>query len=149
MKQIILNKGKVSLVDDEDYETVNKFKWYFDSVGYATITTYRNRIRMHRFILNPKKNQIVDHVNGDRLDNRRCNLRLCTRRQNQCNQKTRKDNTSGYKGVALMHNKYWRAYINKDGKQKHLGIFKTKEEAGKEYDKFALILYGKFAKTNF
>ena len=105
---------------------------------------------MHRFIMKPKSNEYVDHINGDKLDNRKENLRICTKKENQRNQKVRKDNTSGYKGVALMAGKYWRAYITSGGsRQKHLGNFKTKEEAARAYDEKAKEYFGEFARLNF
>ncbi len=149
MKIIILSKGKGhTLVDDEDYEAVNKFGCRLDSLGYA-ILRKKGTCRLHRFIMKPAKGMVIDHINGNKLDNRRSNLRVCTPAENNWNQKKCCTNTSGYKGVALMHGKYWRAYITIKDRQKHLGIFKTKETAAKAYDEAAKLYRGEFAKLNF
>ena len=109
---------------------------------------------MHRIIANAKEGESVDHVNGNPLDNRKENLRVCTMSQNLANQKLRKDSTSGFKGVSKNQSKTnpWRAYINrKDGKktkQYHLGLFKTPEEAARAYNEKAKELFGDFAKLN-
>jgi hypothetical protein len=90
-----------------------------------------------------------DHANRDRSDNRRCNLRPVTRRQNQCNVAKRQSNTSGYIGAHWSReHKKWMCQISVNGKRKHLGYFANKEEAAKAYNKAARKYHGKFATLN-
>lgn len=152
-KEIKLNKGFVTVVDDEDFEWLSKFKWCVNH-GYAK-RTVRNglkfvTVRMHREILQASNEMQVDHINGNKLDNRRCNLRLATSSQNQQNRRVGKDNTSGFKGVSWhKKSKKWCAQITVNRKVKHIGIFDDSIEAAKAYDKAAKELHGVFANTNF
>ena len=93
------------------------------------------------------KGELVDHKNGDTLNNRRSNLRLADKRKNAINAKKRRDNKSGFKGVCWsVPGNRWRAYGKKDGKQVHLGYFDTPQEAHQAYRKFAEVEYGEFAR---
>jgi hypothetical protein len=152
MKEMLLTKGKVALVDDEDYKFLIQWKWNFSSTGYAARNggTYKKRknIKMHRLIMRATSGMEVDHINGNRLDNRRCNLRICTRSQNHCNVGLSSRNTSGFKGIVFDY-KTWNAKITKNGKRIHLGCFKNKEDAARAYDRAAKELFGEFAKLNF
>lgn len=151
MKKIPLTQGKVALVDDCDYEYLSQWKWYADkrrNTFSATRNTYkdgkRTTIRMHRIITGKmgfqKQNQ-VDHINRNGLDNRRHNLREVSNKQNSENQGVRKNNTSGYKGVGWHKStQKWRAYIKHDGQNIHLGLFdnikdaiKARKEAEQNY----------------
>ena len=92
----------------------------------------------------------VDHINGNPLDNRKSNLRICTNAENQRNRGVNKNNTSGYKGVCwAKQNKKWKARIKHNGKLIHLGYYKDKEEAARAYDKKAKELHGEYAYLNF
>lgn len=149
MKRIALTRGKYALVDDCDFDELSKFKWQFNS-GYASRKIWRNgksaNVYMHRILLNFPSGIEIDHINGDKLDNRRGNLRLATRLQNIGNNGIRRDNTSGVRGVSWMSSlNKWRAYIAKNGKQIHLGIFERKEEAKRAYNLAALQYFGEFA----
>lgn len=135
MKKILLTKGKSTIVDDEDFEMLNKYHWHYMSTGYAARrNTYSKGktqiVLMHRIIMNVKNKYIIDHINRDKLDNRKINLRISNKSQNSLNSKIPIDNTSGYKGVGLhkMARK-WRARITINGKEIHLGLFYDKEEA--------------------
>jgi hypothetical protein len=143
MKEIKLTKGQVTIVDDDDYEELSKYKWYFDGF-YAVRYEDGKLIFMHRQIVNAPKGLVVDHINRNKLDNRKSNLRLCTHRQNAVNSKHR--NNSGYKGV--YYDRCLKKYVARIGR-KHLGTFATVEEAAKVYDEHAKQLYGEFAYLNF
>ena len=159
MKYIILSRGYKSLVDDEDFDFLNQWKWHASCT--STIYAIRNPlvpspncscgctkklvVFLHRLIMNAPKNLSIDHINGDSLDNRKSNLRLCTRSQNCQNRaKLKKPTLSIYKGVQPWFKK-WRVIVRK----KHVGMFKTEIEAAKAYDKKAKELFGEFARTNF
>lgn len=152
-KQIPLTKGKFALVDDSDYEYYSQFNYYLHSEGYAVREIWNGgdkiRLRMHREIMNTPDGMDTDHINGDRLDNRRQNLRVCTRSENLRNGRKRENNTSQYKGVSFFKPiRKWRAYITLEKKTKSLGYFKEEIEAAKAYNKAAIILFGEFAKLN-
>ena len=89
-KRIKLTKGMSTIVDDDDFESVNQYKWYFSSTGYAERRHGKGKLLLHRFIMNPKNDLQVDHINGNRLDNSRSNLRLATRTENARNRKMQK-----------------------------------------------------------
>jgi hypothetical protein len=152
-KQIELTQGQVALVDDEDFEYVNQFKWCFSNKGYAVRSMgkwpHQKSIRMHRVITNCPDNREVDHVNKNKLDNRKTNLRICNRSENNSNKLKYRNNKSGYKGVDFYAplNKY-RAQIKKDGKKIHIGYYDSPLEAASAYDKKSRELFGDFASTN-
>lgn len=154
-KTIELTQGKFAQVDDEDFERLNQYNWYFNC-GYAMrhlydpITQKTTKMRMHREIMKAPKGIDVDHINGNRLDNRRENLRLDPDRKNTQNQGLSKNSTSGYKGVSWSKaSSCWVARIKVKNKKIHLGLFDTLTDAAKAYDKAALELHGEFSKTNF
>lgn len=158
VKEIPLTQGRVTLVDDEDYERLSQFKWYCHvrmGKPYASRTIHegsKSHVEsMHRVILNVPKGQTGDHRNGDTLDNRRCNLRICSRRQNACNRKKRANPTSSrYKGVSWNKRRgKWHSRIFPNGMNLHLGYYDVEEEAAKAYDVAALHHYGEFARLNF
>ena len=142
------------LIDDQDWDEASKHKWYLHR-GYTHNTLYARTNTgkyhtLHRLVLKAPKGSMIDHINGNGLDNRRENLRFCTKQQNQANQKQNKGNSSGYKGVAEASNcSKWRAYIRHNYKQIHLGNHNTPEEAARAYDAKAKELYGEFARLNF
>ncbi|QAV07442.1 AP2 domain-containing protein [Bacillus vallismortis] len=106
-------------------------------------------IRLHRWLMNPSDDQVVDHRNHDTLDNRRANLRLCSIGENNRNRKYSKHNTSEYKGVGWHKtNGRYRARIKFNGKSIHLGYFKTEIEAAEAYNKAAIKFHGEFAEIN-
>ena len=131
-----------ALIDLDDVDRVKKHKWYLDYYNYVCSHTY---LRIHRLIMDCPDDMVVDHINHNRLDNRKSNLRVCTQQQNNINVSTRKNNTSGYKGVSLdkRRNK-WRARVNIDGKEKSLGYYKTKEEAIAARKQAEIEYYGEY-----
>lgn len=150
MKQINLSQNKVAIVDDEDFARLSKNKWAFIPVGsgYARSTTRKSAVYMHRLIMNCPKGSTIDHINGDGLDNRKANLRICTQAQNAKNMRLSKLSTSGYKGVYWSkHAKKWRASITVNYKMKNLGYFSTKEEAHAAYQKASNEFHKEFGRV--
>lgn len=141
MKVIKLTKGFEAIVDDQDYELVSQYHWYFDK--YARGSVKGKKIGIHNLIMNA---QYIDHINGDKLDNRRANLRPCTNQQNQMNRGANKNNTSGYKGVAYdkRRSKY-SAQIRYNRKLIWLGYYPTAEDAYGAYKAKAAELFKEFA----
>lgn len=147
-KEIVLTQGRVAVVDDEDYEMLVRGSRWCVSDGYAFNAA---RGRMHRVILNAPAGVMVDHINGDKLDNRKENLRLCTNSTNQANRKTRRG-VSKFKGVVLERRKngrvFWKATIVFEGKAEYLGSFATDLEAAAAYNIAAVAKFGDFADIN-
>lgn len=158
MKKIPLSQGKFAIVDDEDYDRLIAMgKWSYQR-GYA-VRTYREKTNqgvfikkntsMHRVLLNANEGDIIDHINGDRFDNRKSNLRICSNAQNIRNSGLRKNNLSGFKGV-YFHKRTgkWYSQIRTDKKRLFLGSFETDIQAAIAYNAAALIHHGQFAKLN-
>ncbi len=137
------------LLDGKDRWLLTKFNWFIDVEGYprTTIKIGKSQWKMHWFILK-EKGKIVDHKNGNKLDNRRSNLRFCEHWQNMANSKRYKNNTSGFKGAAKHRNK-WAANIRINKNQTYLGIFKTKYEAHIMYCMAADCFFGEFANPGY
>ena len=138
------NKHLFVLVDKDDFEQISKMKWYLDTKGYAVNSKHT---RMHRIINKTPRGLQTDHKNGNKLDNRRSNLRTATASENQYNRKTMSNNTSGHKGVSWSKvMKKWHVYINKDGVRHQLGFYSDKEEAIKVYKDAAVLLHKDFVR---
>lgn len=150
-KEIQLTKGKVAIVDDEDYEMLIGLgvRWCL-SDGYAFNCVYG---RMHRFLMSAPKNKMVDHINGEKLDNRRENLRLATNSENQANRRAARGK-SKFKGVTWQKRTYdesrgyWKAQIVVQGELHYLGKYNTDLEAATAYNEAALKHFGEFAHLN-
>lgn len=143
MKTVATVEGALILVDDEDYGLVSSIEWKLVH-GYPD-SKYGN---LHRLLFLPEEGCQVDHVDCDKLNNQKSNLRSVTRSQNQWNKRKSRKNSTGYKGVSFdkFHEKY-SAKIKKNGIQRHLGYFDTAEEAAYAYSKAANALHGKYART--
>lgn len=154
MKEIKLTQNKVAMVDDDDFEYLNQFKWtyYKSGHGYAGRRGKNNEsILMHRDIMNVlnKNNTLIDHIDGNGLNNQKSNLRLANKSQNAFNRKKTSKNTSGYKGVTW--SKYansWFVSITVNKRKIYLGNFKVIEDAAKAYNEAALKYHGEFAHLN-
>lgn len=153
MKELTLTNTKLTAkVDDEDFERCLPFPWFLNRRGYVVYSpdSGKHYVWLHRFIIGSLDNYLIDHINRDKTDNQRSNLRFVTPSQNAQNRKLNNDNSSGFRGVAWnFHHQKFQAYIRVQGKQKHLGYFKTKEEAAVEYNKAALANFGECAALNF
>ncbi len=151
-KEINLKNSKLKiLVDDEDYEYLNKFLWKIikkrTEYNHPYSTHYGRIVRPHRLILNLTNPKIiVDHVNGNSLDNRKENLRICSNKENSRNVGKRKGRyTSRYKGVNQNNSGNWLARITTDKGRLNLGTFKSEVEAAEAYNKAATKYHKEFA----
>lgn len=150
-----LTQGLFAIIDAADVPIVEGVAWTAtkDSrgVAYAVTHRYRNNgrstaIRMHRILLDAPAGMDVDHIDMDTLNNRRSNLRICSRSQNLANKNVRSDSSSGVKGVFRHPNGRFRAKIKFEGRQIHIGYFSTPEEAAAAYKTEAVRLFGEFAR---
>jgi hypothetical protein len=150
-----LAAGVHALVDANDLPLVEPFGWSLDptrryAVAYLDALDRARCVRMHRLIMQARPDQVVDHINGNGLDNRRANLRLCTQAENTRNRR-KGAGTSRYKGVSLAkgRTKPWRAQIRHGEKVRCLGYFGDEAEAARAYDAAARATFGAFARMNF
>lgn len=157
MKTIKLNNNKVVKVDDDDFKELSLFHWYApDNNGYYRARAdfwkdgKKKSISMSRFITNCSKGMVVDHINGDTLDNRRSNLRVCTHSENMRNRRIlSKNNKTGYKGVSWnIFAKQWQVGISFKGKHMTVGYSRDIKEAAKIYNEAAIKYHGDFATLN-
>ena len=152
-KTIQLTKGLLTIVDDEDYEYLIKYSWFAKKNHkkfYAQRRSGAKHYQMHDEIMTPPTGFSDDHINGDSLDNRKCNLRFASQRQQCFNRKKSSNQSSIYKGVSFHIGKQkWTAQIKKDGIISCLGTFLNEEDAALAYDKKALEFFGEYARLNF
>jgi hypothetical protein len=162
-RRIPLTRGKYAIVDQDDFERLNKYKWQAgrssrSGTFYAARSTWdkvnkkKRTIKMHREILNPPHPLVVDHINHSGLDNRKANLRPATKSQNTINKpiKKRKGAHSKYLGVTWQKSiNKWQAQIRAEGKHKVIGYFDDEITAAKAYDKAARKFHREFAVLNF
>ena len=153
-KSIPLTRGQSTLVNDDTYDWLSRWKWALVGDGYAgrfdRTTRPPKLIYMHRVILDARSGQHVDHINGDKLDNQRENLRLVTHLQNTQNMGISSLNTSGYKGVCWHKGVgKWHVRITVNGQRLHLGYYEDLETAALFYDAAARFFYGEFARPNY
>lgn len=166
MKEIKLAEGKVVLVDDDDFGMVSYFNWYLNNQGYAAAKLWipasvypggrQTTLLMHRLIMNTPDGLHTDHIDHNKLNNQKDNLRICTRQENDRNRtKTSKSTTSKFKGVCVEQKGNYRSYVatlrTGDGEHLHKWFPFTPEgeiQAAKAYNEMAVKHFGDFAKLN-
>lgn len=151
MKNLLLSNGYYAVVDDEDYDWLKQWTWHAATNKYAARCRRKKeparnyQTLMHRLITKCPKNRQVDHINGNRLDNRRKNLRIIKIEENGFNRGINKNNTSGYRGVYWNTIcKKWGAQIMLNRKNHYLGLFTNPIDASQAYESTARKLFGKF-----
>jgi hypothetical protein len=155
MKEIQLTQGKVALVDDEDFNNLNRYNWCASRSSYTyyalrsiKILGKETTIAMHQEIMLPAVGMVIDHIDGNKLNNQRSNLRVCKHKQNIRNQ-VKRYGTYIYKGVSWDKvNSKWFSTIKVNGKGINLGRFKNEKEAAEIYNQAAIKYFGEFAKLN-
>jgi len=149
VKRIALGGGLYAYVDAADYERLSQYNWSYRA-GYAGCCIKGKSVLMHRLIMNTPKGKVVDHMDGNRLNNCRANMRNCTPGENRCNQAKRIGSVSRYKGVFYLKRtgRYY-AKIRHRGKEYWLGCSDDEVEAARAYDRKAVELFGEFARLNF
>lgn len=159
MAEFRLSTGEICLIDDEDLSLAADRTWRLTrrangDEGYVT-GAFRDQGRkttkpIHRVIMQPTGDAVVDHINGNRLDNRRCNLRICTHKQNMRNRRPNRGKDHGYKGIYRRPGESrWHAQINLDGKFVRIGTFDDPQSAAVAYDRAATHHFGEYARLNF
>ena len=145
MKIIELTQGRSTVVDDEDYEFLSQWKWQVTTKGYVyrmfKVNGKNKAIPLHRLLLKPPKHLQVDHINGDKLDNRKENLRAVNQFQNMANRPKLGQSSSIYLGVSKVGDK-WAAFVEHNRRTVHLGLFKLQRHAAMARDLWAKDIYG-------
>jgi hypothetical protein len=155
MKEIVLNgkyaNGRKALIDDQDYDNLTDHSWSVGSNGYPRCTHEQKQFLMHDFIMPPVPGMMVDHINQNKLDNRRDNLRYVTKSQNMTNRPKQKNNTSGNKGVYYLksgnRSRRWFAKFKFNGRFYQSEYVATKDEAVKLYEQLASKYQGQYKST--
>ena len=142
---ITSNTGNEFLIDKEDCPKVSEHTWLETDQGYIITHIEGRNVRLHRFILDIYDDRMVDHINRNKRDNRKSNLRIVTKQQNSINRIASKKSKTGIKGVSLLPNGMYIARIMKDGKNIHLGCYQTIDEAKYARGKAEIELFGEFA----
>lgn len=152
IRYIALTQGRYAIVDAADYDMLNRYRWCTSGKGrraYAARGHKGKHVSMHRFLMKPPKGMVVDHINGNGLDNRRCNLRICTQQQNLYNSRP-KGKSSRFKGPCWDKSRQkWVVLIRYEGRNHMIGRFDDEIEAARAYDRKAYELFGEYAWLNF
>jgi len=152
--EVELSQGKTAIVSDQDYDRVSRYTWHTFRIHrtwyVATNGINGKRTYLHRFIMQANPGAEVDHINGNGLDNRRCNLRLCTHAQNLANQRHQQRKTSSpHKGVTwCKKGRVWLAQIKANQKHYNLGSYDSEEDAARAYNRAANEYFGEYARLN-
>lgn len=159
-KKIPLTQGKFAIVDDKNYDYLSQFSWYAVCLNPKRDTWYakccmrtksgqERWVLLHRFIMQPKKGEQIDHVNHNGLDCREINMRTCNQSQNNANARPHLDSSSQYKGVSwCKRDRTWCVKVTKNHKSMRISTFHNEHEAAKAYNQIATELYGEFAYLN-
>lgn len=150
VKMIPLGDGYYAYVDAADFEWLNQWTWNAYGDGYAARFEKKRKVFMHRLIAEPPEGMVVDHIDGNKANNCRFNLRVCTREQNMRNNRKHRNASSQFKGVGYCKRKrkfYSRLWF--EGRNRSLGYFVEEVEAARAYDRKAVELFGEFARLNF
>lgn len=155
-------KGSCALIDRDDLEKISKYRWVARASKERTYVQHiinrkdgkYHALHLHRLIMDAPSNMMVDHINGNGLDNRKCDLRVCTHAQNQRNGNKKRKNGTKYKGISLHKSQYngpqrWEAFISFNGKKIHAGIFLKEEDAATAYNITALRYFREYSKLNY
>jgi hypothetical protein len=149
------NTKEVAIVDDEDYALLSRYSWTTNQKGHVKTHIYLGKshhtLLLHRLIMNPTNEQQVDHINRNKLDNRKENLRICYSMQNSWNRsKYDFPKYSKYKGVSFIKNRNkWTAYITYNGCRYFLGYYNFEDDAARAYNEKAQEFFGEFAVQNY
>jgi hypothetical protein len=150
-REIILTRGFVAIVDDEDFDRLSQWKWHYSTSGYAVRRNGHGSAYLHRAVIDAPRGMVVDHIDRNALNNVRANLRVCTPQQNAWNRRRQHSTALPFKGVSVEPTMphVWRARICVNGEIKRLGAYDTPEAAARAYDAAARRYFGEFAYLNF
>ena len=139
----------IILIDASDVERLSHYQWSVGTHGYATHGSGNKQVLMHRLLAAAETSEFVDHINQNKLDNRKANLRICSQQQNAMNRSKEKTGSNPYKGLCLTPDGKWQAQIAFNKKSIYLGRFNNPETAAKAYDTAARKLFGEYGSLNF
>lgn len=145
--KIITVRGEEILIDKCDYDKVKDYYWSLNSQGYAISVINGKHKRLHLLIMDKPKGYVVDHINGEKTDNRKCNLRICTIKENARNVKASKNNKTGHLGISITKYGRYRARIMVDRKEISLGHYEKIEDAIKARKEAEIKYFGEYSPT--
>lgn len=135
-------------IDPIDQCLLDQYRWLVSTNGYVVANRNKKKLYLHRVIMEAPEGMEVDHINLDKLDNRRNNLRIVTGSQNKMNRLVQKNNRNGLKGITFEAGK-WRVRIQANGNRYNIGSYSTQKEATKQYHLAADILHGEFKRSDY